>query len=118
MSPELAQCEIDTGIYCPENDDPNKLVFLSDFNDCSSYFLCFNGNPISRSCAQDFWWDMNNNWCTTADLVTCDPRAPNNPQNPRTTRNPDVFECPSNSVGFYPHAEDCTKYFVCVDGKD
>lgn len=88
MSPELARCEIDTEIYCPEEDDPNTLQFRSDWQDCASYFLCFNGNPISRTCGPDFWWDMYDNWCTTPDLVRCDPRAPNNPNPSITTRRP------------------------------
>lgn len=117
MSPNLANCEIDTGIYCPEVDDPNVLVFLSDFNDCGSYFLCYNGNPISRSCAEGFWWDMYDQWCTTPDIVRCDPRAPNDPQASTTARNPDVFECPiSSGTAFYPHTQSCRKYFVCTNG--
>lgn len=49
-----------------------------------SYFVCFSGSPIQRSCADNLWWDILNNWCTTDDNVTCDERTPNNPGNPTT----------------------------------
>lgn len=49
------------------------------------YFVCFNGSPIGRGCANGLWWDIVNDWCTVGDKVTCDSRTPNNPRNPTTT---------------------------------
>lgn len=82
MFPQLARCDINYA--CPAVDDSLNPVFLPDGDDCSSYFVCFQGSPIPRDCAAGLWWDVVYDWCTTADDVTCDSRVPNNPNWPET----------------------------------
>jgi hypothetical protein len=77
MEPEKAKCDIKYA--CPNKDDELNPVFLPNPDDCSSYFICYKGNPIGKDCAENKWWDVLNNWCTYPDKVTCDPRTPNNP---------------------------------------
>lgn len=61
------------------------------------YFICFNGRPILRSCANALWWDVEREWCTVQDEVTCDDRVTNNPQLPTTTESlPTVPTQPPN----------------------
>lgn len=81
--PQLAMCDINYA--CPEVDDPDYPVFLPDADDCSSYFVCFQGSPIPKKCAEDLWWDVVYEWCNIADEVTCDSRVPNNPRDNTTT---------------------------------
>lgn len=80
MEPEKAKCDI--SYACPKEDDELNPVFLADPKDCSSYFVCYKGDPIPKSCSENLWWDVDNNWCTYADRVTCDSRVPNNPNSP------------------------------------
>lgn len=47
--------------------------------------MCFKGSPIPRTCADNLWFDINDNWCTKAEDVTCDSRTSNNPNNPIST---------------------------------
>lgn len=56
---------------CPEVDDPNILVFSPSLINCSSYFLCFNGEKFPRNCAEGFYWDVDNNWCNVRNEVNC-----------------------------------------------
>lgn len=56
----------------------------------SRYFVCFRGSPIQRTCADGLWWDVQFNWCTKPDEVTCDDRTTNNPGNPTTTEGPTI----------------------------
>ena len=76
----------DINYSCPDQDDELNPVFLPDDTDCSSYFVCFRGNAISRDCATGFWWDVVYNWCTIPEEVTCDSRVPNDPKPPATPR--------------------------------
>lgn len=80
MFPQLALCDINYA--CPAEDDRTNPVFLPDPDDCSQYFVCFEGSPIPRGCAANLWWDTVYNWCTIADEVTCDSRVPNDPRPP------------------------------------
>ena len=80
MLPQLAQCQENDG--CPRQDDEFNPVFLPNPEDCSAYFVCFEGNQIPRSCAAGLWWDVVFNWCTIGEEVTCDSRVPNNPNQP------------------------------------
>lgn len=84
MLPQLAQC--DNSDKCPDVDDVMNPVFLPNPEDCGAYFVCFEGKPISRDCAENLWWDVVYNWCTSGDEVTCDSRVPNNPNPPATSR--------------------------------
>jgi hypothetical protein len=84
MFPQLAKC--DTNYVCPDVDDEMNPVFLPNPGDCSAYFVCFEGKPIPRTCADNLWWDVVYNWCTVGEEVTCDSRVPNNPNPPITTR--------------------------------
>ncbi|KAL7015903.1 hypothetical protein ACKWTF_016726 [Chironomus riparius] len=59
---------------CPEVDDPNVLIFLPNPQDCRSYFLCFNGMKLPRSCANGFYWDVDNLWCNVREEVNCGSR--------------------------------------------
>lgn len=52
------------------------------------FYVCFLGSPIQRHCAENLWWDVERKWCTTADVVICDPRTPNNPREPLPTTPP------------------------------
>lgn len=82
MFPQLAMCDINYA--CPPVDDELNPVFLPDENDCARFFVCFNGSPIGRTCAEGFWWDVVYNWCTIPEEVNCDSRVPNNPRPPDT----------------------------------
>jgi hypothetical protein len=86
MLPQLARCDINYA--CPAIDDKLNPVLLPDPADCSKYFVCFEGAPLPRTCAENLWWDVVYNWCTFADEVTCDSRVPNNPNLPTTTPPP------------------------------
>lgn len=76
--PQLALCDINYA--CPAEDDKEYPVFLPDPDDCSAYFVCFEGSPIRRECAPDLWWDVVYNWCNVGEDVTCDSRVPNHPR--------------------------------------
>ena len=52
------------------------------------YFVCFKGTPLPRTCADNLWFDVEKNWCTFEDVVTCDERTINNPRYPETTISP------------------------------
>lgn len=80
MFPALADCDIN--YVCPEIDDERNPIVLPDRFDCTRYYICFRGSPIQRQCATGLWFDIRNNWCTTADAVECDSRTPNNPNVP------------------------------------
>lgn len=74
------------------------------------YFVCFKGEPIPRSCADNLWWDVREKWCTGEDEVTCDERTVNNPGNRVTTTTP-----PSTQP---PVIEDCFRTGLIFNDDD
>lgn len=87
MEPQLAKCDINYA--CPSDDDELNPVFLPNPNDCSSYFFCFKGTPLPKTCAENLWWDIEFNWCTYPEDTTCDSRVPNDPNRPISTTTAD-----------------------------
>jgi hypothetical protein len=71
MIPELANCQL----TCPAKDDPEVAVFLPDLNDCSRFFICYNGQAIHRSCAEGLLFDEENDWCDFDFLIECGHRG-------------------------------------------
>jgi hypothetical protein len=68
------------------------------------YFICFRGTPLPRTCADNLWWDVEKNWCTVGNNVTCDSRTVNNPNNPSTTTTTDaIVTIPTDP----PNLSDC-----------
>ena len=132
MIPALAGCTLEDGIpFCEVPDDQLDPIFHPNVNDCQRYFMCHNGIAIARECASGLYWDINNDWCTFPDQVTCHPNAPNpippststttttstTTELPTTTKNPDSFDCPLfYGTYYYPHTVDCSRYFRCTNG--
>ncbi|XP_070492578.1 peritrophin-48-like [Chironomus tepperi] len=140
--PQFSFC----ALSCPLNDQPSNLVFLPDFHDCSRYFICDSGRAISRGCADGLLFDANNNWCDFPTNVDCEsrgngtildpvesttsdnggddlpapsepPTAPPTTTTPRTTVNPDRFQCPvTPGIQYFHHTLYCYKYFKCHNG--
>ncbi len=76
MLPELADCQIER--VCPLEDGDHP-IFFPDPEDCTKYFLCFNGSPILRTCADGLYWDVVDEWCTFPETVQCHPGTSNDP---------------------------------------
>lgn len=57
--PHQANCVL----TCPQFDDPQNLVFLPNFEDCTKFYICDHGRAIPRSCANDFKFNSIYNWC-------------------------------------------------------
>lgn len=53
MLPEDAECKPQDRVWeCPEEDDLDNLVFLPNKEDCSKYYLCWDGEQIPLACAK------------------------------------------------------------------
>lgn len=101
MLPSDARC--DQNYVCPPVDNVDNPIISPDWDDCRKYFICFNGTPLPRFCAEDFWWDARKGWCTTADEVECDERTTINPDNPvPPTEPPIISHCYRTSHLFNP----------------
>ncbi|KAG5669038.1 hypothetical protein PVAND_016940 [Polypedilum vanderplanki] len=93
---------------CPPIDDPKNPQFFPNENDCSKYFLCFNGSIVERSCADGLFWDQNNLWCNFKNETECfwnnyDPRCPI----------PDDIYNPTH----LPHETECNLFYKCSHGR-
>lgn len=65
-------CDGDDAIQvgCPARDGPNP-VFLPDVFNCSAYHVCFNGQPVHQSCADDLHFNPVLNICDTPERANC-----------------------------------------------
>lgn len=70
-NPEIDTCDypknvgcIDEDIWCPEEDDPTKIIFYPSERNCSWYYICFGGEPRRYECGPGLHWNQ--------DLLKCD----------------------------------------------
>lgn len=119
MEPERANCVVEIQPNCQSPDNPNEIIFIASQTDCTRFFVCHNGIAIMRQCATGLFYDINDEWCTFPEGVTCHPNVSNNPNAvTTTTANPNIFECPNTSgTSFHPHSTDCSRFFICINGE-
>ncbi|CAO1439718.1 unnamed protein product [Diamesa serratosioi] len=102
--PEFSECEEDA---CPTTNDPENLVFLPDLEDCSKYYLCFDGKPVLFNCAEGFHWNSEHELCMEKDEAMCTYES----------EPIDTFVCPMNTgTSYYPHESKCGSFYQCVNG--
>jgi Chitin binding Peritrophin-A domain len=77
-------------------------VFLADEDDCASYYVCFNGDMIHRTCHLPLLWDHRNSWCDFPQNVICPSLCPG-------------LDDPDNPV-YIPHETNCSYYYLCFNG--
>lgn len=106
---------------CPQIDDPVNPIFLPDHNDCSKYFLCFNGTKLARSCSDNLLWDVEHDRCDFPQNVNCELQRTTT-SSPITTTTEMTFlcrdwqNCPQTGFGYLPHMTNCARFFYCDRG--
>ncbi|XP_053663922.1 peritrophin-44-like [Anopheles marshallii] len=65
---ERVKCEQE---LCPEEDDPNEIVFLPGVERCDEYFICRAGTAIQALCAPGLYWDAGKKRCDLMANVSC-----------------------------------------------
>ncbi|XP_001861005.2 probable chitinase 10 [Culex quinquefasciatus] len=115
---------------CPEVYDQSHQVYFPHV-DCTKYYICtYEGAKLEQNCPPGLHWSEVNNYCDHPDRAQCKVAAGGSTQAPTTsseevtsevtTQHPSV-ECPfGDDQGvpvFLPHESDCTKYYVCDNGR-
>uniref|UniRef100_A0A1B0DLW1 Chitin-binding type-2 domain-containing protein n=1 Tax=Phlebotomus papatasi TaxID=29031 RepID=A0A1B0DLW1_PHLPP len=100
-TPDVAGCGHDE-FLCPLFDDPENLVYLSDNENCSIYFLCHNGVPERFECDPGLQWNIRDQKCDFPDRANC--RLVN-------------IDCPESGFTVVPHPYNCDRFFRCVNGR-
>ncbi|XP_059219701.1 peritrophin-44 isoform X2 [Stomoxys calcitrans] len=71
-------------------------IFLEDVTNCTKYYLCMNGQPQSRYCANGLFFNAESQACTD-NKTSC-------------------LTCPQGQIKMVPLARTCNKYVLCYDG--
>lgn len=100
---DIAGCK-DQKLTCPKEDDLDNLVFLPNLEDCSKYYLCFGGDPISLSCADGLHWSVEEETCLNKKIAGCE------------KFDDDIEQCPDEGIKSISHPDNCEKYILCVGG--
>lgn len=111
-------CETFRPYDCPLVDDPLRPVFFPHPENCSKYFMCFNGTAIARQCHYGLHWSEENEWCDFAENVNCSRTTTTTPP-PPTPPLPfcrDWMHCPPEGLGYLPNFNICHRYFECIMG--
>jgi hypothetical protein len=106
MSPEDAECEEPNQWKCPEVDTPGVIVFIPNTEDCTMYYLCWQGNEIPLRCGAGLHWSISENRCLPPDEAKC-PWADD-----------DIEKCPEEGIIAISHPESCERYILCVNGHE
>lgn len=93
-----------------------------DPNNCDFYYKCLNGEMVRFECPSDLRFNPRLYVCDRSVIAgcensqrideECDPEQPTE----TTTKKPNVGGCPDSGIAFLPHANDCNKYYQCLDG--
>ncbi|XP_075162736.1 protein obstructor-E-like [Haematobia irritans] len=71
-------------------------IFLEDVTNCTKYYLCLNGQPQSRYCANGLYFNAEAQACTD-NHTSC-------------------ITCTKDAIEMLPLARTCNKYVLCYDG--
>lgn len=62
-------------VYCIEPivipETCSEPVFFSYPDDCKSFYMCFNGRPLKRSCEAGMYWDDKQKTCDRPNIAMC-----------------------------------------------
>lgn len=114
-------CEAALPSECPLIDDPYNPVFFPHPEECSKYFMCYNGTAIERECYYGLVWSVDKEWCDYPENVNCD-RITTTPLPQQTPRPPFCNEwivCPREGFGYLPNFSLCHRFVLmkCFRGK-
>ncbi|XP_060518594.1 peritrophin-1 [Cylas formicarius] len=84
----------------------NKVEFYPDPQDCSSFYECVNGQISKHRCPDGQSWDPEFVACNFSHEVNCGSRPKEHYPN-----------CPSEGVSYFPDLEDCSGFYICINGK-
>ncbi|XP_067646702.1 uncharacterized protein [Eurosta solidaginis] len=71
-------------------------IFITDIRNCSSYFICVNGQPIAQECRDGLYFDASTQSCVVSNSV--------------------CLSCNSNQLTSTALAKTCNKYVLCFAG--
>ncbi|XP_058065693.1 peritrophin-1-like [Anopheles bellator] len=111
---------------CPTVDDPLRPTYLPVPTDCSSYVLCYHGNPIAMKCPTVLQWNKATMTCDSPENAKCQVRTGAMVTAIRSITTRDVYSiqaifenpygCPLEGSSILPHPEKCGKYIFCLHG--
>lgn len=106
VQPGIARCE-ESKYSCPEKDDIDELVFLPNTEDCSKYYVCFDGEPIPLTCGDGLHWSVNEQSCIKKGKAKCE-----------FGDEDDAEQCPEEGIQQISHPDSCDKYILCMGGTE
>ena len=59
------------GLSCPQQDDPQRPLYLPHPQSCAQYYLCYHGTPLVMTCPNMLLFDVIQQSCNAAELVNC-----------------------------------------------
>ncbi|KAL7020477.1 hypothetical protein ACKWTF_011555 [Chironomus riparius] len=119
--PKVANCVLP----CPQNGDD----FLQpNYADCSKYFTCSNGEPVSEECNEEFLFSVETNQCEPNETVDCGvrgngavtagPVVTTTQSTETTSYNPNPICLDEQGPYFFPNPYECRNFSVCFDGRE
>ncbi|XP_055595390.1 peritrophin-44-like [Uranotaenia lowii] len=112
FDPVSRQCDVEANVncqqsVCPNNINPNEPTFVHDPFDCSAYYICMNREPLLRdTCLGDLLFNRELRTCDLPENVECEVEG----------LPPSMYRCPATGLAFIPHLEDCSLYYICING--
>ncbi|XP_036327535.1 uncharacterized protein LOC118740148 [Rhagoletis pomonella] len=118
---EMHQCENGTLSEASKNVTTNHIcgnladgIHLPNTADCTKYYVCLGGVPLTKNCPKDAFFDFEQELCVPDD-GSC-PYVENNQSN-HQPEPPQPADCEGKHGSMISDPANCNEFYVCINGK-
>ncbi|XP_036327533.1 uncharacterized protein LOC118740146 [Rhagoletis pomonella] len=118
---EMHQCENGTLAEASKNVTTNHIcvnladgIHLPNTADCTKYYVCLGGVPLTKNCPKDAFFDLKQELCVPDD-GSC-PYVENSQSN-HQPEPPQPADCEGKHGSMISDPANCNEFYVCINGK-
>ncbi|KAJ6639636.1 putative chitinase 10 [Pseudolycoriella hygida] len=113
FDPTTGNCNLESNTMCLlascPADNVGSLSLVPSYENCSNYYACIRGVASRMVCSEGLLYNPVKKACDFAERVTC--------ALPIVKHSYTIIDCPLTGVTKVPHNDDCSKFYVCINGR-
>ncbi|KAH8270061.1 hypothetical protein KR018_003463, partial [Drosophila ironensis] len=121
---QIDRCDYPQYVDCVDNlcirqNNPEDIVYIASKAHCDKYYVCLNGQPITRNCSYGLQFNNQTKACDFRSKVNCDVESLQRNIQPFARAPPRRagIKCPSEGAHFIAHETRKDAYYYCLNGQ-